>query len=90
MQPIGLTFKDRKYNPFTQKTSGELMIAHLCLKCGKVSYNRIAGDDNEYSILSLLDSCNPRKDVITLTLKDKEQVLIALFGYNQPPGTMIS
>jgi hypothetical protein len=85
MQPIGLTFKDRKYNPFTQKTSGELMIVHLCLECGKISYNRIAGDDNVYSVLSLLDNPNSRKDITTLTLKDREQVLIGLFGYNYIP-----
>lgn len=82
MQPIGLVFKDEKYNPFTQRTSGELKIMHSCLKCGRISFNRIAGDDNSYSILSLLDNSEKKGGVSVLTLRDKDKVLIALFGYN--------
>jgi hypothetical protein len=82
MKPIGLTLKDTRYNPFTKKTSGELMLKHVCLNCGKISYNRIAGDDNPHSILSLLKESATAKDTMLLTLEDKEQVLIVLFGYN--------
>jgi len=58
MMPIGLKFKSLKENPFTNKVSGELMVVHACLGCGKISANRIAGDDNSYQLLKLLDSSN--------------------------------
>lgn len=72
MKPAGLTLK---YN-------GELSIVHQCKKCGTVSYNRIAGDDNPQTILSLLDDPIQLRKIQTLTIKDKEQVLTALFGYS--------
>ena len=83
MKPIGLTFKNVKTNPFTDRTSGELMIVHLCLNCGKISCNRIAGDDNSYAIISLLDNSTKlsSRGVRLLTQKDKQEVLIALYGY---------
>jgi len=84
MQPIGLTLKDEKYNPFTHRTSGELMIVHLCMKCNRISCNRIAGDDYPDSILSLLEESGQTSGITMLTLADKEQVLTALFGYNHP------
>jgi hypothetical protein len=55
MQPIGLTLKNREANPFTGRTSGELMIVHYCQKCSIYSANRIAGDDNVYAIEAILD-----------------------------------
>lgn len=84
MQPVGLTMKDIKYNPFTHKTSGELMIVHKCLKCGRTSCNRIAGDDNPYTVLSLLEKLQLQTGITMLTMEDEEQVLTALFGYNHP------
>ncbi len=47
MKPIGLTSK---------KEDGEIMIVHQCTNCGKFSKNRIAGDDNDNSIIQLLES----------------------------------
>lgn len=92
MQPIGLTTKDVKTNPFTNRTSGELMIIHICMNCQKISTNRIAGDDNSYSLISLLEaSKNIDFKLINLLtnqsislLTDKDQVLTTLFGYNYP------
>ena len=84
MKPVGLTWKDLKHNVFTKKTSGELMLVHLCLNCGKISFNRIAGDDNPYSILSLLENSEKQKDITLLTLEDKEQVQTAVLGNNHP------
>jgi len=84
MQPIGLTMKDITYNPFTKRTSGELMLVHQCLSCSKISCNRIAGDDYPDSILSLLDQPGQSSVITMLSLADKEQVLVALFGYNHP------
>jgi DNA-directed RNA polymerase subunit RPC12/RpoP len=58
MKPTGLT----------TKKDGEIMIIHKCEKCGKVSNNRIAGDDNTDTILSLADD------------ETKNEVNIQLFG----------
>lgn len=63
MKPIDLAFKP----------DGELMIVHRCLCCGKISKNRIAGDDNTYSITNLMGN---------LSNEDKEKALICLYGYN--------
>ena len=47
MEPLGLTLK---------KGGGELMLVHRCCGCGKISKNRVAGDDNSVAILNLFDS----------------------------------
>lgn len=90
MKPVGLAFKNYEFNPFTQRGSGELMIIHICLACSKVSPNRIAGDDNEYQILSLLETSKSLDTTLVeklksfgidiLTDKDKEDILSSLFG----------
>jgi len=43
MQPVGLTLKKtrKKYG----MDSGELMLVHRCVECGRLSINRIAADD---------------------------------------------
>lgn len=56
MKPIALAFKNYEVNPFTGRGSGELMIVHQCINCNKISPNRIAGDDNVYQVLSLLEN----------------------------------
>jgi hypothetical protein len=81
MKPIGLT----------NKSDGELMIVHLCLSCGKISSNRIAGDDNSHSIICLFEtSINLDQKIIPglsgqgiklLTQTDKQEVLTSLYGY---------
>jgi hypothetical protein len=65
MKPLGLTCR----------TDGELMVVHMCQRCGKVSYNRIAGDDNTYVVLELLGDKSG-----FLTKNDVQQVQTALFG----------
>jgi hypothetical protein len=92
MKPIGLIFKNISYNPFTDKARGELMIIHLCLNCGKISCNRIAGDDNSHEIIYLLQKRkNLDKEIISrlnshgiilLTENDKSGVLTSLYGKN--------
>jgi len=44
-----------KPTSLTTKKDGEIMIVHRCEKCGKVSNNRIAGDDNTDVIMALAD-----------------------------------
>jgi len=91
MQPIGLTLKNVKSNPFTGRTSGEPMIVHLCLTCGAVSKNRVAGDDMPHALIALLDKAVildrettdklRRSGIQLLTSEDKPLVMPALFGY---------
>lgn len=82
MKPIGLTMKDVKYNPFTGRTTSELMIVHSCVKCGKISCNRIAGDDYSEVIISLLDeSINNNSGIHLLNRNDTKAVLACLYGY---------
>jgi hypothetical protein len=93
MQPIGLTFKDMTENPFTGRISGELMIVHRCVQCGRISCNRIAGDDNPDNVLSLLDEpIHPdtqnqltRLGIGLLTPNDERNVLPILYGYGYQP-----
>ncbi len=68
MKPIGLKFK----------TDGELMIVHKCLKCQKISNNRIAGDDLPNIILSLVQIQKDSGNLLTKT--DIEWVHDVLFG----------
>jgi len=92
MQPISMAFKDYEVNLFTNKGGGELMIIHQCLNCGKISPNRIAGDDNEYQMLCILkESLCLSEDLamklLSLGLElitniNKEEALISLFGIN--------
>lgn len=90
MQPIGLTLKNTRVNPYTQKTSGEIMLVHYCLACGRISCNRVAGDDNAYAIICLLKE-NRRVDDLAsgklldlnihlLTTDDEDVVSRALLG----------
>ena len=92
MKPVALAFKDYKINPFTERSGGELMVIHQCTNCGKLSPNRIAGDDNEYRLLSVLkESLSINKGISNqlqnlglelIVSKNKEEALISLFGIN--------
>ena len=92
MQPIGLTRNNVRTNLHTGRTSGELMIVHQCLRCGRISCNRIVGDDNAHAIICLLeDSSRLDEETIArlaclgirlLTQEDKCEVLTALYGYD--------
>jgi len=91
MKPVGLTFKNIKTNVFTERISGELMVIHQCLSCKKISCNRIAGDDNTVTIISLLDEAD-NLDIETkkelrniginlLNKSQKDEINICLYGY---------
>lgn len=58
------------------------MIIHLCAGCGKISLNRIAGDDSEKEILKLLEKSKniDISEIKVLGLKDKEEAERQLFG----------
>jgi len=90
MQPIGLTFKKEGIDKFGLPRQGELMLVHRCAGCGKVSINRIAGDDNSQAILDLLEESksisSPEAEKLNeagirlLTEKDREEIEAQLFG----------
>jgi hypothetical protein len=54
MRPIGLTMKPghNKYAP----TGGELMLAHLCVGCERLSINRLAADDDARSLVDIFST----------------------------------
>lgn len=53
------------------------MIAHKCNSCGKISNNRIAGDDFMDAILNLVLD---KSDGTLLTITRIEEVKVALLG----------
>lgn len=92
MEPIGLTFKRAGIDKYGKLRQGELMVVHRCTNndCGKISINRIAGDDNPEVILSVFKesqrlSDNSREEIAKagvnlLTEDDEEQIKAQLFG----------
>ena len=79
MKPIGLTVKN---------TGGELMVVHKCLKCHKISKNRIVADDNTYILFSLFkesleispDDCRILKNAGIELCDDEAEVQRMLHG----------
>lgn len=85
MIPIGLTFKHEG-----EGKVGELMLIHLCEKCGKISINRLAGDDDIEKVQQVfeesfgLDEDSKKRlneeKIRLLGGGDKEEVRVQLFG----------
>lgn len=90
MSPVGLTFKQEGVDKYGKPKKGELMIVHRCGKCGEISINRLAADDDERAVLkAFVDSCSMSEDerkkladegIRILDEGDKEEVYIQLFG----------
>ncbi len=53
MLPVALTWK-RSLKKYARPGDGELMLVHRCRDCDRLSINRIAADDDNALILSLL------------------------------------
>ncbi len=53
MKPVSLTLK-RSTGKYARPGDGELMLVHVCEECGKVSINRIAADDDNRLVMSLV------------------------------------
>lgn len=82
MKPVGLTFKLEGINKYGQEKQGELMLIHECIRCAKISINRIAGDDNPEKILQILTDSQNLPQII----KDKlKQVGIKLLTEQEHP-----
>lgn len=68
------------------------MLVHLCTNCGSLSCNRIAGDDNPYSLTRLLAGpvgLTPkitrqltRRGISLLTSAHQCEVYTCLYGHN--------
>lgn len=90
MKPIGLTFKIEGKDKWGKKKQGELMLVHECCECGKISINRISGDDNPEEIIQVLktseDLNKETKDKLKqtgirlLTSDDSPEINTQLFG----------
>lgn len=80
MEPVGLTFKNAE---------GELMLIHRCANCGKISINRIAGDDSEDKILEIFSKSKndeklrqllSKQNIKLLGSSDEKEIKSQLFG----------
>lgn len=90
MEPIGLTFKTSKYNKYGSNKVGEILLIHRCTKCGKISLNHLAADDDEEEIIkifqkSLTMNSDLKKqllqdNIIVLEEKDLSEVKRQLYG----------
>ena len=87
MKPIGLTFKHEGVDKYGQKKQGELMLVHQCQRCGKVSINRVAGDDDPQKILEVLQKLSQSPlplgkigEIELLKEEDRGEVEKQLFG----------
>jgi hypothetical protein len=68
MRPIGLALKRRrkKYGD----AWGELMLAHECLGCGRVSLNRIAADDDAEALMRAFSASLALDDAFRRALEE--------------------
>ncbi len=85
MRPIGLTFKSTGVDKYGKTKQGEIMIVHRCKKCQKISINRVAGDDDEVTIIEIhnqanLDESPLPNNIKLLTEEDTSEVRKQLFG----------
>lgn len=53
------------------------MLVHYCLACGRISCNRVAGDDNAYAIICLLKDSRPVDDLAAIKLLELNIRLLA-------------
>jgi len=89
MKPIGLTFKQEGFDKFGQEKQGELMLVHQCTNCGRISINRIAGDDFSFEILEVFTKSRGDKglreelksqNIDLLSSQDEKEIRSQLFG----------
>ncbi len=75
MTSIGLTLKHtpKKYGRSYQ---GELMLIHRCLGCGKISINRIAGDDDPHALYRVFTGSAVTSTDVLERLKEEGIVLL--------------
>jgi len=76
MMPIALTFKEEGVDKYGKKRQGEIMLVHECTKCHKISYNRLAGDDDEKAIMKIYEDSLGKKfeNIECIILQEKDHV----------------
>lgn len=86
MRPVGLALK-KTHKKYNSAHTGELMLVHQCLECGKSVINRIAADDDVETIVSIyrasLEAPLPATeapDVYVLGQTDADLVSHRLYG----------
>lgn len=89
MKPVGLTVKQVGKDKYGKPRQGELMLIHICTKCGKISINRLAGDDETDLVMDLLRPIHMTKEekqaikksgIKILTPKSEKLVSTQLLG----------
>ena len=72
MDAIALTTKNEADNPYGARSQfgayGELMLVHSCSGCGQLRINRLAADDNSFSVISLFNRSLALSDDIMILL----------------------
>ncbi len=63
MQPVGLTLKQSPKR-YARSDSGELMLIHACVECGRVSINCIAADDLAERIFAVYEQSLERLEAV--------------------------
>jgi hypothetical protein len=73
MHPVGVTFKKKRGDKWGKKQPGELMLIHICEKCGRINLNRVASDDDPNEILKIIEKRSISEEI-------KNEVKQQLFG----------
>lgn len=88
MKAVALVQK-RANKRYESARQGELMLAHLCRDCGKLSINRIAADDDNATLLTVFDGADDAtrgllasQGIDALGPADRRLVMMRLFGQN--------
>lgn len=82
MKPIALTFKKEGVDKFGIVKQGEIMLVHRCEKCGDISINRIAADDDNEKILRIFESSKNLDQETSALLK---QLMIEILDNDDLP-----
>lgn len=89
MEAIGLTRrieganKYERFSKFSPDERGELMLIHCCVGCNKLNINRLAADDNNYSIAKLLEQSSHTLEEYGLQLKKERIKPIPFTDFNK-------
>ncbi len=57
--------------------TGEIMIVHVCTACGAISCNRVAGDDNPFAVINILNELETIESIILDNIKKKRIDLLS-------------
>ncbi len=91
MRPVALTLK-KTVKKYAGANRGELMLVHLCEMCARLSINRIAADDDNQTILQILEASSKleactqslfvQNEIHALTSADRSFVYEQLWGHS--------